>query len=90
MIIAGDPVYDTSKVQKVVLCSGKHYYSLAAKRENLRNTDTALIRIESFCPFPTMQIQAELAKFPNAKSKSYILCIQGWLHRIYFKFGISS
>lgn len=55
-------------VQKVVLCSGKHYYALLKQRETLAaNQNTALIRVEELCPFPLEALQQELKKYPHAK-----------------------
>lgn len=54
-------------VQKVVLCSGKHYYALVKQRETLAaNQNTALIRVEELCPFPLEALQQELQKYPHA------------------------
>lgn len=58
-------------VQKVVLCSGKHYYALLKQREtSAANRNTALIRVEELCPFPLEALQQELQKYPNAKGAS--------------------
>lgn len=46
------------QAKKVVLCSGKIYYDLAAKREELQRTDVALIRVEQLYPFPEKDIAA--------------------------------
>lgn len=55
-------------VQRVVLCSGKHYYALLKQREiSAANQNTALIRVEELCPFPLEALQQELKKYPNAK-----------------------
>lgn len=55
-------------VQRVVLCSGKHYYALLKQREvSGANKNTALIRVEELCPFPLDALQQELKKYPNAK-----------------------
>lgn len=55
--------------------SGKHYYTLVGEREARGIKDTAIIRIESLCPFPTQEINAELEKYKQAKSMFIpILC----------------
>lgn len=55
-------------IQKVVLCSGKHYYALLKQREtSAANQNTALIRVEELCPFPLEALQQELKKYPSAK-----------------------
>lgn len=53
---------------RIILTAGKHYYNLLEKRKSLGVLDTAIIRLESFCPFPTLQLTAELDRFSNAKT----------------------
>lgn len=65
--VLGDNIYDVSKIKTVILTSGKHYYNLLERRKALGIRDTAIVRIECFCPFPTLPIREELAKFSNAK-----------------------
>jgi len=58
----------TTSVQKVVLCSGKHYYALLKQREaSAANQSTALVRVEELCPFPLEALQRELQRYANAK-----------------------
>ncbi|MFE2928757.1 multifunctional oxoglutarate decarboxylase/oxoglutarate dehydrogenase thiamine pyrophosphate-binding subunit/dihydrolipoyllysine-residue succinyltransferase subunit [Streptomyces goshikiensis] len=61
---AGDP----NAIRKVVFCAGKVYYDLEAEREKRGITDTAIIRIERLYPLAGAELQAEIAKFPNAES----------------------
>nr|CAI5846988.1 unnamed protein product [Callosobruchus analis] len=63
--VIGDSMVEPSRTKKVLVTSGKHYYSLAEKRENLKANDTAIMRMESFSPFPTKELQDEFAKYPN-------------------------
>ncbi|MCM2576084.1 multifunctional oxoglutarate decarboxylase/oxoglutarate dehydrogenase thiamine pyrophosphate-binding subunit/dihydrolipoyllysine-residue succinyltransferase subunit [Streptomyces meridianus] len=65
--VIGDDTVRPEDVRKVVFCSGKVYYDLAAEREKRGATDTALIRIERLYPLPGAEIQAELAKFTKAQ-----------------------
>ncbi|KAJ8925254.1 hypothetical protein NQ315_009082 [Exocentrus adspersus] len=65
--VIGDPIADPSTVQKVLLTSGKHYYSLSEKRESMGVKDAAIIRVESFCPFPTLELRQEISKYRTAK-----------------------
>ncbi|WP_154717413.1 2-oxoglutarate dehydrogenase E1 component [Sterolibacterium denitrificans] len=58
---------DAKKVKRVVLCSGKIYYDLAAARREKKQTDTAILRVEQLYPFPTKSYAAELKKYPNAR-----------------------
>ncbi|CAL1595005.1 unnamed protein product [Knipowitschia caucasica] len=64
--VLGNSIVAPESVQRVVLCSGKHYYALLKQRE-ASAANTALIRLEELCPFPLEALQQELAKYPNAK-----------------------
>ncbi|XP_024137595.1 probable 2-oxoglutarate dehydrogenase E1 component DHKTD1, mitochondrial [Oryzias melastigma] len=65
--VLGDSSVSAESVQRVVLCSGKHYYALLKQRESsTANQNTALIRVEELCPFPLEALQQELKKYPNA------------------------
>uniref|UniRef100_A0A4W5P4I8 2-oxoadipate dehydrogenase complex component E1 n=1 Tax=Hucho hucho TaxID=62062 RepID=A0A4W5P4I8_9TELE len=66
--VIGDPSVTPASVQRVVVCSGKHYYALLKQREASAATQTtALIRLEELCPFPLEALQQELNKYTNAK-----------------------
>ncbi|XP_050405927.1 2-oxoadipate dehydrogenase complex component E1 [Patella vulgata] len=54
-------------VERVIFCSGKHYYNLVKERESRNINNTVFIRLESLCPFPAAEIQAELSKYSKAK-----------------------
>jgi 2-oxoglutarate dehydrogenase E1 component len=56
---------DAAKVKRVLLCSGKLYYELRAERQKLNREDVAIVRVEQLYPWPKVQIQAELAKYPG-------------------------
>ncbi|RLD23700.1 MAG: 2-oxoglutarate dehydrogenase E1 component [Bacteroidetes bacterium] len=55
-----------SKVKRVLICSGKIYYDLEEYREKNKRKDIAIIRIEQLYPFPDLQLDDELAKYPKA------------------------
>lgn len=54
------------KVLRVVFCSGKVYYDLLARKEELEADDLALVRIEQLYPFPQKQVEEVIARYPNA------------------------
>ncbi len=47
------------------LCSGKVYYDLVNKREELRRNDVAILRIEQLYPFPLQQLQDVLRRYSD-------------------------
>ncbi|MFC9805466.1 multifunctional oxoglutarate decarboxylase/oxoglutarate dehydrogenase thiamine pyrophosphate-binding subunit/dihydrolipoyllysine-residue succinyltransferase subunit [Streptomyces griseoaurantiacus] len=65
--VIGDDTVDPAAVKKVVFCAGKVYYDLAAERKKRGANDTAIIRIERLYPLPGAELQAEIAKYPNAE-----------------------
>ncbi|MFD9503991.1 multifunctional oxoglutarate decarboxylase/oxoglutarate dehydrogenase thiamine pyrophosphate-binding subunit/dihydrolipoyllysine-residue succinyltransferase subunit [Streptomyces sp. NPDC060035] len=64
--VIGDESVKAEAVRKVVFCAGKLYYDLDAEREKRGDTETAIIRLERLYPLPGAEIQAEIAKYPNA------------------------
>ncbi|MEV0220150.1 multifunctional oxoglutarate decarboxylase/oxoglutarate dehydrogenase thiamine pyrophosphate-binding subunit/dihydrolipoyllysine-residue succinyltransferase subunit [Streptomyces sp. NPDC050704] len=65
--VIGDASVDPTAVRKVVFTAGKVYYDLDAERQKRGATDTAIIRLERLYPIPGAEIQAEIAKYPNAE-----------------------
>ncbi|WP_408582916.1 2-oxoglutarate dehydrogenase E1 component [Myroides odoratimimus] len=64
--VIDDANVNAADVKSVVLCSGKFYYDLVAKREELGRKDIAFVRIEQLFPLPIEQIAEVLAKYTNA------------------------
>ncbi len=54
-----------AKVKRVICCSGKVYYDLVKKREELGTKDAVILRVEQLYPFPHKAFAAELKKYPN-------------------------
>ncbi|MBA4865474.1 multifunctional oxoglutarate decarboxylase/oxoglutarate dehydrogenase thiamine pyrophosphate-binding subunit/dihydrolipoyllysine-residue succinyltransferase subunit [Streptomyces sp. PSKA54] len=65
--VIADATVDPTAVRKVVFCAGKVYYDLEAERAKRGATDTAIIRLERLYPLPGAELQAEIAKYPNAE-----------------------
>jgi 2-oxoglutarate dehydrogenase E1 component len=55
-----------------VLCSGKVYYDLAARRDKTGAADTAIARVERLYPLPVSELRAELDRYPNAESVTWV------------------
>jgi len=58
---------DPARVRRVVVCSGKVYYDLAAARSERRASDVAILRLEQLYPFPHRRFEEELNRYPRAK-----------------------
>jgi 2-oxoglutarate dehydrogenase E1 component len=63
---------NSSKIRKVILCSGKVYFDLLDAREKLKIDDVILYRIEQLYPFPAKTLVKELK--PYAKSATFHWC----------------
>ncbi len=53
-------------VRRVLLCSGKIYWELAAAIEKRSITDIAAVRLEQLYPVPDRRLAAVLDRYPNA------------------------
>jgi 2-oxoglutarate dehydrogenase E1 component len=65
--VIDDATANVKTVDTVVLCSGKFYYELKEKAEQMGAENMAFVRIEQLYPLPQKQIEAILAKY-NAKN----------------------
>src|SRR5690606_25640581 len=63
--VIGDRKVDPAKVRRVVVCSGRLYYDLAAARDKRGRDDIALVRLERLYPFPGEDYLAELSRYPQ-------------------------
>jgi 2-oxoglutarate dehydrogenase E1 component len=62
-----DPgVADPAQVRRVLLCTGKVYYDLAARRRELQRGGVAVVRVERLYPLPVPEIAGALATYPDA------------------------
>ena len=59
-----------SKINKVVLCSGKFYYDLIEEYEQNLLEDIAFVRLEQLYPFPEHQLRSIVKKY--GKNSQYI------------------
>jgi 2-oxoglutarate dehydrogenase E1 component len=57
-----------TKVDTIVLCSGKFYYEAKAEAEKRKVNNAAFIRMEQMYPFPQKQLDAVLKTYKNVKS----------------------
>jgi 2-oxoglutarate dehydrogenase E1 component len=61
------------KIKRVIICSGKVYYDLLAKRRADQREDTVILRIEQLYPFPHDALVQELTRYNKA---TRIVCCQ--------------
>ena len=68
-----EPVLDDRGVEpaaarRLVLCSGKVYFDLLKAREEARRQDVAILRVERLYPFPSVELEAALLRYPQGAS----------------------
>jgi len=66
--VIDDPsVTDKSKIERIVLCTGKIYHDLVSAPQYAQRNKTAIVRIELLSPMPGAEMNALLATYPNLK-----------------------
>jgi 2-oxoglutarate dehydrogenase E1 component len=61
-----DDAAKINKPRRVLICSGKIYYALLMRRQELNLSDIAILRLEQFYPFPEEQLKKILARYHEA------------------------
>jgi 2-oxoglutarate dehydrogenase E1 component len=62
-----DAIAPPDQVKRVVLCTGKVYYDLLARRREQGIRDVALVRCEQLYPYPKVSLPKVLAPYRNAE-----------------------
>ncbi len=71
--VLDDPaVVSPDAVRRVVLCSGKLYYDLAASPLRGEQPDLAIVRVERLYPFPTAELEALLGRYPGIERVAWV------------------
>jgi 2-oxoglutarate dehydrogenase E1 component len=55
-----------ASVKKVIFCSGKIYYQLIVRRQQINAADTAIVRVEMLHPFPEKALEAVIGRYKKA------------------------
>ena len=64
--VMGDGQVLGRDVSRVLMCSGKVYYDLVNKREELGRNDVAILRLEQLYPFPLQRLTDILQRYPES------------------------
>ncbi|MFT4762285.1 MAG: 2-oxoglutarate dehydrogenase E1 component [Paraglaciecola sp.] len=56
------------KVTRVLFCTGKIYYDLAARKRDEKREDVAIVRVEQLYPLPQKQLEAIFNRYSNAEA----------------------
>jgi len=59
-------------VRRLLLCSGKIYWELAAARDKAERDDIAILRTEQLYPMPRKKLLLALERYPNARDVRWV------------------
>tara|TARA_R110002020_G_scaffold475970_1_gene715116 strand:+ start:36478 stop:39237 length:2760 start_codon:yes stop_codon:yes gene_type:complete len=65
-MVIDDASVEVEKVKTLVFVTGKFYYDLLDKREELGRDDVALVRVEQLFPLPKEEMRKAISKYTNA------------------------
>ncbi len=63
---------DRGAVTRILMCSGKIYYDLLARKQKDKRDDVAIVRIEQLYPLPPRRLGRTLAEYPAAKEYFWV------------------
>ncbi len=63
---------EPQRIRRLLLCSGKVYYSLARAREKENVRDVAIVRVEQLYPVPRKELQSIFQKYRNAHDVAWV------------------
>lgn len=70
--IIPDSAIEPGKASRVLLCSGKIYYDLLARRQELKRKDVAIVRVEQLYPLAPEAIKSALSIYTKKTSVVWI------------------
>jgi 2-oxoglutarate dehydrogenase E1 component len=71
-VIGESAPLDPERVTRVIFCTGKIYYDLLAAREERHTDHIALVRIEQLYPFPEVQVNDVLLRYPLTSEVAWV------------------
>ena len=70
--IYDDKTVDPEKVRRVLLCTGKVFYELAAEREERGIEDIAIVRLEQLYPLPELKLEQLLGNYGRSQETVWV------------------
>ena len=65
--VIDDETTEPDGIRRLILCTGKIYYDLLARREEKGLDEVALVRLEQLYPFPEAQVAGAIGRYPKAE-----------------------
>jgi 2-oxoglutarate dehydrogenase E1 component len=70
--VIDDDTVNPGEVTRVNFCNGKVYYDLIAERRKRAHNNIAFVRVEQLYPFPLLQLQEIMKRYPNATKFAWV------------------
>ena len=67
-----DDTLPAKRPERVLCCSGKIYYELRQRQQDLERTDVAIVRLEQFYPFPEVLVTEIAARYASCKQWCWV------------------
>ncbi|MDH3269631.1 MAG: multifunctional oxoglutarate decarboxylase/oxoglutarate dehydrogenase thiamine pyrophosphate-binding subunit/dihydrolipoyllysine-residue succinyltransferase subunit, partial [Ignavibacteria bacterium] len=71
-VLDDDTVKNYDNIRKLILTSGKVYYDLFKHRYEIGNTNTAILRLEQFYPYPSKLLKKIFAKYSSLEKLIWV------------------
>jgi 2-oxoglutarate dehydrogenase E1 component len=65
--VLDDSIASADIVARVLLCSGKVFYDIAKRRDELKSQTVAIVRLEQLYPWPETQLAAVLGRYRRSR-----------------------
>ncbi|MBI1733700.1 MAG: 2-oxoglutarate dehydrogenase E1 component [Candidatus Rokubacteria bacterium] len=72
LVIDDDAIRDRASVRRVLVTSGKAFYTLDAARGDGRGDDVAIVRVEQLYPFPSTEVGAAIRRYPETAELCWV------------------
>jgi 2-oxoglutarate dehydrogenase E1 component len=72
LVIQDPATPNRDQVRRLLFCTGKVYFALAAARHAHGLGDVALLRLEQLYPFPKQEVQTELARYRRTQEVCWV------------------
>ena len=66
-VIAETEALPPNEVERLIICSGRVYYDLIEKRQQINAANIAIVRVEQLYPFPDQELAEAIAPYKNVK-----------------------
>lgn len=72
LVMDDSHVTDRLRVRRLLLCTGKVYYTLQAAKQKAGIDDVAVVRVEQLYPFPQKELTALISKYRSVQEVAWV------------------